>query len=151
MWIKNGRIIINEDCLELDIKRLEKELRTFFKTDPRFCMSDIGVFVEFDDECWNEETHCVWNELNIRIVNYDKVIELGGQMEGEKIFASAYISYTTENFEPHLVINNGIPEFYYVFDGSSWTITNSNTWENNHNDLTIEDIVENEILSKWKI
>ena len=51
MWIKNGRIIINEDCLKLDIKRLEKELRTFFKTDPRFCMSDIGVFVEFDDEC----------------------------------------------------------------------------------------------------
>ena len=101
-------------------------------------MSDIGVFVEFDDECWNEETHCVWNELNIRIVNYDKVIELGGQMEGEKRFASAYISYTTENFEPHLVINNGIPEFYYVFDGASWTITDSVTWQNNRNGIIVE-------------
>lgn len=151
MWIKNGRIIINEDCLELDIKRLEKELRTFFKTDLRFCMNDIGVFVEFDDECWNEETHCVWNELNIRIVNYDKVIELGGQMEGEKRFASVYISYTTENFEPHLVINNGIPEFYYVFDGASWTITDSVTWQNNRNGITVEDIIQNEVLSQWEV
>lgn len=151
MWIKNGRIIINENSLEFDIKRLEKELRNFFENDPRFNMSDIAVFVEFDNECWNDETHYVWNELNIQVVNYDKEIELGGELAGQKRFASVYISCTTDSYEPQLVINNGLPEFYYVFDISSWTITNSATWENNSDIITVEDIIKNEVLSQWDV
>lgn len=142
MLIKNGRIIINEDALEFEIKQLEKTLRCFFENDDRFSKYDIGVFVEFDDECWNDKTYNTWNELNIHIVNYDKTIKLCGKLEGQTRFASAHISYSTENFEPQLVINNGKPEFYYVFTGSSWGITNSVTWENNRNEITVEDIVE---------
>ena len=150
MLIKNGRIIINEDTLEFEIKQFEKMLRNFFETDNRFSNYDIGVFVEFDNECWNEETHHIWNELIINIVNYDKVIELGGQLKGQTRFASAFISYTTDTYEPQLVMNNGVPEFYYVFNGSSWTMTNSITWENNRNDITVEDIVE-ELLKSFEV
>lgn len=150
MLIKNGRIIINEDTLEFEIKQLEKMLRNFFETDNRFSNYDIGVFVEFDNECWNEETHHVWNELIINVVNYDKVIELGGQLKGQTRFASAFISYTTDTYEPQFVMNNGVPEFYYVFNGSSWTMTNSITWENNRNDITVEDIVE-QLLESFEI
>jgi hypothetical protein len=152
MWVKNGRIIINEVNLEFDVKCLEKELRKFFEEDSRFSMYDIGVFIEFDDECWNEETHYIWNEINIRIINYDKVIELGGELIGQKTFATAYITYTTEGFEPQLVMNNGIPEFYYVFNWASSTVTNSNTWKNNRDsEITVEDIIENEVLSQWEL
>lgn len=151
MWIKNGRIIINENSLESEIKRLEKGLRNFFENDPRFSMDDIAVFVEFDNECWNDETNHIWNELNIQITNYSKEIELDGQMAGEKRFGFACITYTTENYEPHLVINDGVPEFYYVFDGASWTITDSNTWGNTRDGITIEDIIQDEVLSKWEI
>ena len=36
MLIKNGRIIINEDSLEFEVKQLEKTLRKFFENDERF-------------------------------------------------------------------------------------------------------------------
>ena len=150
MLIKNGRIIINEDSLEFEVKQLEKTLRKFFENDERFSKYDISVFVEFDNECWNDETHYFWNELNIDIYNYDKTIELGGQLTGQTRFASAHISYTTDVYEPQLVMNNGVPEFYYVFNGSSWTMTNSVTWENNRDAATIEDIVE-ELLKSFEV
>ena len=47
-------------------------------------------------------------------------------------------------------MNNGKPEFYYVFDGASWTMTNSVTWENNRNTTTVEDIVT-ELLEEFEI
>ena len=150
MFVKNGRIIINEDNLEFEVKRLEKKLRKFFENDERFSSYDIGVFVEFDNECWNDETHDVWNELNINIFNYDKTVELKGKLKGQTRFASAHITYTTDTYEPQLVINNGIPEFYYVFNGSSWTMTNSVTWENNRDMITIEDIIE-ELLKSFEV
>lgn len=150
MLMKNGKIIINEDSLEFEVKQLEKTLRKFFENDERFSKYDIGVFVEFDDECWNDETHHIWNELNIDIYNYDKTIELGGQLIGQTRFASAHISYTTDVYEPQLVMNNGVPEFYYVFNGSSWGITNSVTWENNRDAVTVEDIVE-KLLKSFEV
>ena len=146
MMIKNGRIIISEDTLELDVRGLEAKLRNFFKTDNRFSKYDIAVFFEFDNECWSDKTCDTWNELNIHIVNYDKVVELGGQLAGEKRFASSCITYSTEGYEPCLAMVNNKPEFYYVFSGSSWTITNSVTWENNRDTVTVEDIVE-EVLA----
>ena len=148
MKIKNGRIIINEDCLEFNLKSLEKDLRNFFKNDKRFSHYDIGVFVEFDGDCWNEETHRCWNELTINIVNYDIMVELGGQLAGEKRFAFSTISYTTDTFEPQLVMNNGEPEFYFVFNWASSCITNSVTWQNNRDEETVEDIV-GDILTAW--
>ena len=151
MLIKNGRIIINEDHLEFSIKQLEKELRRFFNSDPRFSAQDIAVFVEFDCECWNPESFQMWNELNIQIVNYDKIIELGGELKGQKRFATSFITYCTDNHEPQLVMNDGKPEFYYVFTGSSWTINNSVTWENNSDEITVENIVEQEVLSKFEV
>lgn len=151
MWIKNGRIILNENNLELEIERLEKELKNFFEYDSRFCMNNIDVFVELDDDCWNENTHHFWNELSIHVINYDKEVELGGEFAGEKRSAFVCITYTTESFEPNLVINNGLPEFYYVFNGTSWTITNSDTWENNRDEITVEDIIEKEALSKFEV
>lgn len=150
MKVKNGRIIINENSIEFEVKQLEKFLRKFFKNDERFSKYDIGVFVEFDNECWNDETHYVWNELNINIINYDKIVELGGQLEGQTRFASSHITYTTDTYELQLVMDNGKPEFYYVFNGSSWTITNSITWENNRDEICVEDIVE-ELLNSFEI
>ena len=150
MLIKNRRIIINENSLEFEVKQLEKTLRKFFENDERFSKYDIGVFVEFDNECWNDETHHVWNELNIDIYNYDKTIKLGGKLEGQTRFASAHVTYTTDSYEPQLVMNNGKPEFYYVFDGASWTMTNSVTWENNRDTTTVEDIVT-ELLEEFEI
>lgn len=150
MLIKNRRIIINEGSLEFEVKLLEKVLRDFFKTDKRFSKYDIGVFVEFDDECWNDKTCQCWNELNISIINYDKTVELGGELKGQTRFASAHISYTTENYEPQLIMNNSKPEFYYVFTGSSWGITNSVTWENNRDNITVEDIVE-QLLESFEV
>lgn len=148
MKIKNGRIIINEDYIERDLISLEKSLRNFFQTDKRFAGSDIGVFVEFDSDCWNEDlSHC-WNEININIVNYDILTELGGQLAGEKRFAFSNITYTTDTLEPQFVLNNGEPEFYYIFNLGASCITNSVTWQNNRDAETVEDIVDY-ILTAW--
>lgn len=141
MKIKNGRIIINEDTMEFDIKYLEKQLKDFFKNDKRFSMHNIDVIVDFCDECWNETTSNFWCELNIEITNYDKIHVLGGQLKGQTRPAFANICYISEGYEPTLVMDNGVPEFYYVFHGASWTITNSGTWENNKDNITVEDIV----------
>lgn len=150
MWFKNGRIIINEVDLSSDLELLENKLKDFFKTDSRFSKYSINVFVEFDNDCWNEDTLRFWNELNIRIINYDKVIELGGKRKGEKVFATAFLGYSTENHEPQFVFENNSPNFYYVFDLGSIGITNSETWENNRDTVTVEDIVE-DILNELEV
>ena len=150
MLVKNKRIIINENTLELEINNFEKILRNFFETDSRFSKYDIGVFVEFDDECWNDDTRSLWNELNIRIINYDKLTESGEKLKGQQRFATALITYTTENHEPQLVMNNGKPEFYYVFRWSCSTLTNSLTWENNRDNITVENIVT-QLLEKFEL
>ena len=151
MWIKNNRIIIDENNLEFDIECLEKELKKFFENDPRFCNYDIGVFVELDEECWNEDTGYMWNSIDVRVVNFDKVIELGGLRAGEKVFATAFISCSTNGIEPQLTFIDGVPNFYYVFDISSWGITNSETWENNRDEITVEDIIVDEVFGMWEV
>ena len=90
-------------------------------------------------------------ELTIEIVNKDVEQELGGIYAGEKIPAAAKIVYATEGVNPHLIINNNIPEFYYVFDFARSNITNSETWENNSNAETVENIITEEILNKYDV
>ena len=151
MYIKNGRIIINEDTLEFEIKRFEKSLQEFFKTDLRFCDQDITVFVEYNDDCWNEKTFHFWKELTIIVTNYDKIIELGGKLAGEKRFATAILQFVTDTYEPQLVFDNGMPCFYEVFNYGSSGIANSETWENNSDVTTVEDILLNEVFCKWEV
>ena len=86
----------------------------------------------------------------IGIVNLDVEQELGGIYAGEKIPAAAKLIYATEGVNPQLVLNNNMPEFYYVFDLRQSGITNSETWENNNKAETVENIIINEILSKYK-
>ena len=148
MYIKNDRIIINEDKLITDIEELEKYLAEFFKTDARFSMYDIEVSVNVEDR--DNEYHC-WYDLEIEIRNHNMQIELGGIYAGRKMESFVNITYSTENMTPQFVLNNNVPEFYYVFDFASSTLTNPKNWQNNDNDTTIEDIISNECLSRYHI
>jgi len=148
MYIKNDRIIINEDNLTVDIESLKQNLTEFFKTDERFSMYDIEITINIEEAFNNINA---WFELSIYAYNHSVQVELGGQCVGQKIDAFAYLVYTTENLSPQLVINNGTPEFYHVFDYAGNSLTNSKTWENDDNETTIEDIISNEFLSRYHI
>jgi len=137
MYIKNNRIIINEDSLITDIEELEQKISIFFNTDPRFSMNHISVSVKIEETQYSNK---MWYELNIIVQNHDK--------RNNTIIC---ITYDTESVMPCLVMNNNVPEFYYVFDYSSSTITNSQTWQNNENITTIEDIILNEAFKDYQV
>ena len=142
MYIKNGKIIMNEDSKNNDICKLQQGLNNFFQTDSRFSMDDISASVELEEN-WGETMRY---ELRIRITNYSKKQELGGIYKGETIDSFSHITYATHSLESQLVMNNNVPEFYLVFNCSSFSITNSETWQNNNDATTVEDIFFEELL-----
>ena len=143
MHYKNHRIIINEDHFSQDIDMLEQSLADFFETDARFSMDDIKVSVEEEINYDNMR-----REMTITVTNYSKKLTLGGIYAGQTIDAFAHITYATDLIEPQFVMNGNVPEFYYVFSFSGCSITNSETWQNNKDSITVEDIIFNEVLPK---
>ena len=148
MYIKRGRIIFNEENIESDIRELKRAVIDFFENDERF--SNYNYDIRVNNDIPYESSNHRW-ELTIEIENLDVEQELGGIYAGEKIPAIARLMYSTEGVRPQLVMNQDIPEFYYVYEFSYSGITNSQTWENNSEAETVEDIIENEILSKYVI
>ena len=134
--------------MQSDLRALRRELVKFFENDSRFSKYNLEITVDcdvpFDDGSPRQE-------LLIEIVNNDLEVELKGIFAGQKVHPSVNIMYATEGIYPQLVLNNNIPEFYYVFNFRQASITNLQTWENNSEDETIESIIEGEFLSAYRI
>ena len=148
MKIKNNRIIINENNIEQDVEKLQNKLRNFLKSDARFSKYDIGAFVEYKEDCCNEDLSHFWHELIIHLINYDVEVELSGKLEGCTEFVSSIITFSTDSLQPQLVMNLGEPDFYYVLENVSSTITGISTWGNTLYEERVEDVII-EVMRDW--
>lgn len=142
----NGRLILEENEIESWLDKTRDEIRTFLETDERFKDMDLFVEVEYEDCCWNEETHHMWNEINITITNFGVVIPLGGQMTGQSRYGLSCLQFTTDTYAPQLVYKDGEFKFYHVFDLGSKGITDLVTFENNNKNGSFEDVITSEVL-----
>ena len=110
MQIVNNRLIIEENEIEMDCRRIENIIRGFMYSKGH---NDTVIDVQFYPDQYNEETHHIWNEL---------VIHLDHANGNE-----SYIVCDTDSFTPTLVNEDGKFKFYYVFEFGSETITEEHT------------------------
>lgn len=110
MQIVNNRLIIDEDELIMDCKRIESIVRGFMYSKGH---KDSTVEVEFYPCQYNDETHQIWNDLVIHLIHSN-----GNE---------SYIICTTDSYVPTLVNVDGEFKFYYVFEFGSETVTDEYT------------------------
>lgn len=139
----NGRMVLEETQVDNFIESLRLKIDNFLENDERFSKFKFSVDVGVEWECWNDETNCFWNEINISIINHSVDVEFKNGLSSK---ALTHFSYTTEGLNPQLVHMDGEFKFFYVFECGSYTITNPVTFQNNHDDGSFEDILEKEIL-----
>lgn len=110
MQIVNNRLIIDEDELIMDCKRIEFIVRGFMYSKGH---KDSTVETTFYPEQYNEETHHLWNDLEIHLHHPNGT--------------DSYICCSTDSYTPTLVNVDGKFKFYYVFEFGSETLTDEYT------------------------
>ena len=110
MNIVNDRLIVAEDDLKIDCRRIENSVRGYLYT---LGHPDSDVEVYFDDECYNEDFGKIWNEIEIQITHPNQTM--------------SYLSFATEGYMPTLVSENGKMKFYFVFELMRYTSTDEHT------------------------
>lgn len=134
----NGRIVVEEGTEKEFGRELVKKIENFLTTDERFSKFKFTVDVEWEWECWSDQTNCFWNECNVVIINHD--VDVTFKNGTSK--AMTHFGFSTEMLEPQLVHIDGEFKFFYVYSCGSYSITNAVSFQNNHNDGSFEDIIE---------
>lgn len=106
MQILNNRLIMAEDEILMDCKRIETTIRGFLYSNN---CKDTIVEVKFYPDQYNDETNRLWNDLVIHLIH----------PKGKE----SYIICTTDSYTPTLVNIAGEFKFYYVFEFGSETRT----------------------------
>lgn len=83
---------------------------------------DVNLMTYFDDECCDDGCIHFWNEINIVLLENKNEHNNIEDIENENVIG--VITYSTNDYEPHLVYMDGEFKFYYVFEQSSNTCTN---------------------------
>lgn len=129
MQIINNRIIINENDIDMDCRRIENSTRGLLYS---LGYPDSTVEVFFDDDNYNEKYGKIWNSITIHIIHPND--------------NHSYIEFNTEGYMP--TFSNG--EFYYIFEWCGASVTNPATLLNESYPgmNTLEDIIWQHLITE---